>query len=164
MLNTETHTQAHTLFLVLTLDLCRSSCSPRRRRRPRWRRAPRNLPGRSTWSWSARSQKPPPAWCRAAPLPGTSMWRLPRRRSGEERQRRRRQSGREKRWEGFKKEMNLIRWKINAERSAGRYWSASLWYVVIWPDKLEMQLQDANATYLLIRERDRRGRGKKKDS
>lgn len=76
----------------LTLCLCRSSGSPPLLTRPRSAQACRTRPNRNTSSGSARSQKPPPAWCRAAPPPGTSRWKLPGRRSAGGQQRRHRQS------------------------------------------------------------------------
>lgn len=76
----------------LTLCPCHSSGSPLLLTQPRSVQACRSQPNRSTSSGSVHSQKPPPAWCRAAPPPGTSRWKPPGRRSAGGQQRQHRQS------------------------------------------------------------------------
>lgn len=84
--------QVQAMLRSLTLCPCRSSGSPPLPTRPQSVQECHTPPSRNTSSGSARSQKPPPAWCRAAPPPGTSRWKLPGRRSAGEQQRQHRQS------------------------------------------------------------------------
>lgn len=77
---------------VLTSCPCRSCGSPRRLKRLQSVPERRSPPCRSSGGANARSRTPPPAWCRAAHPPGTSMWTPPGRRSEAGRQRRRKQS------------------------------------------------------------------------